>query len=267
LIHFFKRPMAEDDETVVLDTELTRLAVDVRQMIQDFPLCSTFREIDQQNALVRGQMEGMREKLARLDTLAMEELDMEKAELVSRQADRHREQLVAVQRQFRQANVKAMTLLETQSTRELLGKEGEGGGVRQRRDKEQMVKEHGAVTQSLQAISRQLAETVERSKLTVSSLEGSSRTVEEVGEEHRNMSGVIGQSKKLITKYARREFTDKVLIMFALAFFFAVVLYILRKRVFPTYGPIELIFYLFGGFGSVITNIINVFTSVASLWA
>merc|ERR1712098_224762 len=137
----------------------------------------------------------------------------------------------------------------------------------QRRDKEEMVKEHGAVTGSLQAISRQLAETVERSKLTVSQLEGSSRTIEEVAEEQRSMAGVIGQSKKLITKYARREFTDKVLIMFALAFFFAVVLYILRKRVFPTYGPIELIFYLFGGFGSVITNIINVFTSVATLWA
>jgi protein transport protein SEC20 len=84
--------------------------------------------------------------------------------------------------------------------------------------------------------------------------------VEEVGEEYRGLAGVIGQSKRLITKYARREFTDKVLIIFALAFFFAVVLYILRKRVFPSYGPIELIMYLFGGFTSV-------FTTLASLWS
>ena len=34
----------------------------------------------------------------------------------------------------------------------------------------------------------------------------------QVGEEHRGLAGVIGQSKKLITKYARREFTDKVCI-------------------------------------------------------
>ena len=92
------------------------------------------------------------------------------------------------------------------------------------------------------AISRQLADTVERSKLTVGKLEGSSTVVDEVrspeqlaftewkvelgslflvkeisfhhatqvGDEYRSLAGVIGQSKKLITKYARREFTDKV---------------------------------------------------------
>ena len=68
---------------------------------------------------------------------------------------------------------------------------------------------------------------------------------QENSEEHKSMAGVIGQSKKLITKYGRRELTDKVLIIFAVGFFFAVVLYILRKRLFPTYGPLELIFYLF----------------------
>ena len=86
---------------------------------------------------------------------------------------------------------------------------------------------------------------------------------------------MIGQSKKLITKYARREFTDKVdrnllvslysllvqvLIIFALAFFFAVVLYILRKRVFPSYGPIEIILHFLGVFSSL-------FSTIASLWS
>ena len=57
-----------------LDTELTRLEVGVRQMVQDFPLCATFREIDQQNALVRGEIDSMREKLVRLDNLALEQV-------------------------------------------------------------------------------------------------------------------------------------------------------------------------------------------------
>merc|ERR1712034_247392 len=137
---------------------------------------------------------------------------------------------------------------------------GGKGGLRNRKDKEQMVAEHGSITNNLMAISRQLAETVEKSKQTVSNLEGTSRTVEEVGEEHRMGGGVIGQSRKLITKYGRREFTDKVLIIFALAFFFAVVLYILRKRLFPTYGPIEVVLYMLGFTG-------NVFSSVSSLWS
>merc|ERR1712130_406463 len=129
-----------------------------------------------------------------------------------------------------------------------------------RKDKEQMVAEHGSITNNLMAISRQLAETVEKSKQTVNSLEGTSKTVEEVREEHKMMGGVIGQSKKLITKYGRREFTDKVLIIFALAFFFAVVLYILRKRVFPSYGPIEIILHFLGVFSSL-------FSPIASLWS
>ena len=72
------------------------------------------------------------------------------------------------------------------------------------------VSDYSNVTDNLLAISRQLADTVERSKQTVGSLEGTSKTVEELGDEYRMMGGVIGQSRKLITKYARREFTDKV---------------------------------------------------------
>ena len=92
-------------------------------------------------------------------------MDRQKGEEVKRLAEQHREQLGAVQRQFRQANVKvkmlmklqaiifklqAMTELERRSSSDLLSR-GEGKqGLRQRRDKEQMVAEHGAVTQSLQ---------------------------------------------------------------------------------------------------------------------
>ena len=66
--------MPGDPEVDNLDTELTRLEVGVRQMVQDFPLCATFREIDQQNALVRGEIDSMREKLVRLDNLALEQV-------------------------------------------------------------------------------------------------------------------------------------------------------------------------------------------------
>ena len=66
--------MPGDPEVDNLDTELTRLEVGVRQMVQDFPLCATFREIDQQNALVRGEIDSMREKLVRLDNVALEQV-------------------------------------------------------------------------------------------------------------------------------------------------------------------------------------------------
>ena len=46
-------------------------------MVQDFPLCATFREIDQQNSLVRGEMDNMREKLLLLDNLALEQVHID----------------------------------------------------------------------------------------------------------------------------------------------------------------------------------------------
>jgi len=44
------------------------------------------------------------------------------------------------------------------------------------------------------------------------------------------MGGHIQNAKRLLTKYGQRELTDKLLIFIALVFFFATVLYILRRR-------------------------------------
>ena len=74
--------MPGDPEVDNLDTELTRLEVGVRQMVQDFPLCATFREIDQQNSLVRGEMDNMREKLLLLDNLALEQVHIKFSSLL-----------------------------------------------------------------------------------------------------------------------------------------------------------------------------------------
>lgn len=61
----------------------------------------------------------------------------------------------------------------------------------------------------------------------------SSRTLLDANEEFKSMSGTIQLGRKLITKYNRRELTDKLLIFLALALFLATVLYILKKRLFP----------------------------------
>lgn len=61
----------------------------------------------------------------------------------------------------------------------------------------------------------------------------SSRTILDANEEFKSMSGTIQLGRKLITKYNRRELTDKLLIFLALALFLATVLYIVKKRLFP----------------------------------
>jgi hypothetical protein len=138
-------------------------------------------------------MEVMRSNISKLELIAMEMLDLEQSQLTMSQVESHRKQLASCQRQFRLANVKAMTALETQSSRDLFKNANDGGkgGLRNRKDKEQMVAEHGSITNNLMAISRQLAETVEKSKQTVSNLEGTSRTVEEVFTFHRILGNII----------------------------------------------------------------------------
>lgn len=60
----------------------------------------------------------------------------------------------------------------------------------------------------------------------------SSKTVGESHEELKSMTGHIQSSHKLLVKYGRRECTDKLLIVLALVFFFASVMYVIKKRLF-----------------------------------
>lgn len=83
------------------------------------------------------------------------------------------------------------------------------------------------------SISRMMSQQVQQSEVTMHTLGTSSRTILEANEEFKSMSGTIQLGRKLITKYNRRELTDKLLIFLALALFLATVIYILKKRLFP----------------------------------
>lgn len=103
---------------------------------------------------------------------------------------------------------------------------------RQKRDKESIAKLSSNVTEQLLSISRQLAETTQRSADTLNTLVTSSDNVIGTQEELKTTSGVISQSGKLLAKYGRRELTDKILTFIAFAFFIACVIYIVQKRMF-----------------------------------
>lgn len=135
---------------------------------------------------------------------------------------------------FKKANLKSMLAIEKGAKEELLKPTNEESVLRQRqkRDKESMAKMSSNVTDQLLSISRQLAETTQRSAVTLESLVTSSDSVTGTQEELKFTSGAISQSGKLLAKYGRREFTDKILMFFAFAFFLACVIYIVQKRLF-----------------------------------
>lgn len=88
------------------------------------------------------------------------------------------------------------------------------------------------VTTRMLSISRHLAETTQKSALTLDELVQSSANVEGTNDELQYTAGSIVHSKKLLKKYGRRECTDKILVFFAFTFFIVVVLYIVQKRLF-----------------------------------
>nr|AAC33126.1 Nip1 isoform s3 [Homo sapiens] len=99
--------------------------------------------------------------------------------------------------------------------------------------KESLAQTSSTITESLMGISRMMAQQVQQSEEAMQSLVTSSRTILDANEEFKSMSGTIQLGRKLITKYNRRELTDKLLIFLALRLFLATVLYIVKKRLFP----------------------------------
>ncbi|EPY82232.1 vesicle transport protein SEC20 isoform 2 [Camelus ferus] len=99
--------------------------------------------------------------------------------------------------------------------------------------KESLAQTSSAITESLMGISRMMSQQVQQSEEAMQTLVNSSRTILDANEEFKSMSGTIQLGRKLITKYNRRELTDKLLIFLALALFLATVLYIVKKRLFP----------------------------------
>lgn len=100
------------------------------------------------------------------------------------------------------------------------------------RHKTSLISQQESVTERMLSISKNLAETTQKSAATLDSLVQSSSTVDSTNEELLNTGGTIQQSGKLLNKYGRRETTDKILLFFAFIFFLACVFYIVQKRLF-----------------------------------
>ena len=60
----------------------------------------------------------------------------------------------------------------------------------------------------------------------------SSQVVTDTREEYKTMGNVISSTKKLVSRYGRRETTDLILIFLAVCLFFAACVYVIQKRVF-----------------------------------
>ncbi|KFO91224.1 Vesicle transport protein SEC20, partial [Buceros rhinoceros silvestris] len=160
-----------------------------------------------------------------LEQMAKEQDKESEKQALLREVENHKKQMLSNQAAWRKANLACKIAIDNSEKDQLL----------QGRDslRQSLAESASNITESLMGISRMMSQQVQQSEETVQTLANSSRTILEANEEFKSMSGTIQLGRKLITKYNRRELTDKLLIFLALALFLATVLYILKKRLFP----------------------------------
>lgn len=134
---------------------------------------------------------------------------------------------------LRKASALSRKLIENRLKNELFSRSATGSTRnRAQANKKALAEKSSALTDELVNIRQALTSQVQMSEASLDTLVHSSATVTETQEEFKLMASQLGLSRKLLSKYDRREVTDKVLILLATAFFFACCLYVITKRLF-----------------------------------
>ncbi|XP_046668568.1 vesicle transport protein SEC20 [Homalodisca vitripennis] len=230
--------MTMDNYKYLLDSvrqDIVNENLSIKALIQDIHQCpGPMEELNELNSDGRAKLATLRNHIETLETLAKECINFDERKDLLEEVKNNREQLTSTLGAFRKANVACMLAIEKANKKQLFSEADEESVLRHRlkKDKASLVKMSSNVTEQLLAISRQLADTTQQSSNTLDTLVNSSGNVTSTQQELRDTGSVIAQSGQLLAKYGRREFTDKVVLLFAFAFFLACVLYIVYKRLF-----------------------------------
>jgi len=148
--------------------------------------------------------------------------------------DLYQSQLISFQTFFRKVNIQSQLNINLQKKNELFYCSPDASVVRNRskNNKEDLIKISSSTTAKLASISQEVANIVDQSKNTLDALAQSSQVVTDTREEYKTMGNVISSTKKLVSRYGRRETTDLILIFLAVCLFFAACVYVIQKRVF-----------------------------------
>ncbi|KAF7702347.1 vesicle transport protein SEC20 [Silurus meridionalis] len=223
----------DDVHVRICEQEIIKYDLEIKALIQDISECTgPHTKLTEFNSTVKEKFVRLRQRIQDLEQMGKEQ-DKESDKLaLLKHVEAHRKQMLSNQTAWRKANLASNLAIDKLEKEDLLSV-GDTAARQRKVTKESLVQTSSDITESLMSISRMMSQQVKQSEETISTLATSSRTVQETNEDFKAMTGTIQLGRKLITKYNRRELTDKLLIFLALALFLATVLYILKKRLFP----------------------------------
>ncbi|XP_065882997.1 vesicle transport protein SEC20-like isoform X2 [Dysidea avara] len=138
-----------------------------------------------------------------------------------------------LQNAVRQANLECKKAMDKQQRQDLFSTKD---GIRNRKDnRDSLLQTASTITEGLIEARQTLAAQVKRNEEAMHALVSSSNKIKGTDIEMKNVSAAVNTSHKLITKYGRRDITDKVLMSLGLLLFFGTVFYILQKRLLPNF--------------------------------
>lgn len=144
-----------------------------------------------------------------------------------------KEHLSNIENRFRNAYLSAKIKIEQSERESLFSGSHEEIEVRKRNLTNQMiVKKSNELSSKFNEVNRQLKWTENQTSDLLPVLKESSNSIKNVQQDFGLMKSSISEGKRLLVRLGRREFTDKLLIILSLCFFFSVVFYIVWKRVF-----------------------------------
>ncbi|XP_025780218.1 vesicle transport protein SEC20 isoform X2 [Puma concolor] len=188
----------QDVHVRICNQEIVKFDLEVKALIQDIRDCSgPLSALTELNTKVKEKFQQLRHRIQELEQSAKEQDKESEKQVLLQEVENHKKQML------------------------------------RKTTKESLAQTSSSITESLMGISRMMSQQVQQSEEAMQTLANSSRTILDANEEFKSMSGTIQLGRKLITKYNRRELTDKLLIFLALALFLATVLYIIKKRLFP----------------------------------
>ncbi|KAM6953248.1 vesicle transport protein SEC20-like [Aplochiton taeniatus] len=226
--------MASSDVHVrICGQEILKYDLEIKALVQDVNECKGPQaELTELNSKVKEKFNNLRMRIQDLEQMAFEQDKESDKQAVLSEVEGHRRQMLSNQTAWRKASL-ASKLSIDHFEKEALLNDGDSALRQRKMTKEGIAQNSSDITENLMSISRMMSQQVQQSEETMTTLATSSRTVLEANEEFKAMTGTIQLGRKLITKYNRRELTDKLLIFLAMALFVATVLYILKKRLFP----------------------------------
>lgn len=147
-------------------------------------------------------------------------------------SERHGKELLENQQQLRTATVRARKVINETARISLLEGGTEELKLKQRKLDEKNLKDEAVkTTDRLSDLLSKMGDRVAQSEQTMDSLIHSSSVLVQTHTEFESHAGHIQTGNKLLSKYERRELTDKILVTIALILYLAVIYYVLQKRV------------------------------------